>query len=229
MTDVGKTIDYELLSSRRFGWVQFDVTSAVKYAMGPIMRIRDTLLKLSVVQIQRMEEDQLEFALSKRDTKEPILVVYSDEKLPSNAIVTKSNRSNGLLEEYQFNQIKNNRVKKRVKRSEGKSGCYREDMIVDIQKIGWDGFILQPPVFNIYRCSGACQDLAASLEGTRTNHAVIQAYMSVLGRGENTQAPCCSPIKLESQHFLVIEKRHPQVIVKLKSFTDVIVRSCGCL
>ena len=260
---IGKSIDAKSLNSIRFGWVKFDVTSAVKYAMRPKFQIRDILLKLSVVGTQRKgKEDKPEFAFNKLDTEEPILVVYTDDNRAPKTFATNSKASGVSLEEY-ISKLKTIRARKRIKRhikkSEKKLDCHREDMIVDFNRIGWSKIILHPTKFNAYRCSGSCHGSKSQfnkikrtfesnckntkvknfqsgrattlqMKEMRTNHELIQKTISEMeGNFPASSASCCQPKELESLTFLVVEQHSPQVIVNIKSFDDVVVKSCSCL
>ena len=235
LLDTGASIANKRLESKKFGWVQFDVTSAVKYALRRRSQVREILLKLSVFEIQgRENEDKLEFAFSKRDMKEPILVVYTDSKLRPEPTFIASNKSDFSLEDY-VAQMKGigigKRSKKRLRRHEKPVGCHREDMFVDFRKMGMDWLIIKPLEFNAYRCSGTCKVDLSLADGTATNHAVIQSVFSNIKHvGTTVPLPCCSPKELESRNFLVVDKpgQKPPV-VKLVTFTAIVAKSCGCL
>ena len=216
-----ESIDDKLLSSKGFGWVRFDVTSAIKHASLPKPGVRDTLLKLSVAQVQQKQETfKLKFVFNKNDTKEPILVVYSDHtrSLQTTAIEHRKPAAKAP------SHIGGADTKKRVKRNEN---CHREDMTVDTEKLGWKKTILEPKKFNAYRCSGSCSE---SPSNNKTNHAVIQAYVSQLKHGDSVvDMPCCSPLELKPKYFLIIQQRTPEVIVKLEELSKITVTSCGCL
>ena len=219
-----KSTDEKLLSSKGRGWVKFDVTSAAKLEISSRFLMKDVLLKLSVLQIQsKQKEDKLEFALNENDKNEPILVMYTDDKISPNAVVSEKRTADMNLQEY-LTKGKGNGSKRRVKRSVKRSvNCHRENMMVDVKKIGWKE-IIQPALFNAYRCSGKCSAFAS---GNKTNHALIQATISELKpAGIRVEPPCCTPWDFESKEFLVLE--NPKV-VRLQTFSNIVVKSCGCL
>ena len=212
-----KSVDNKLLSSRGFGWVQFDVTSVVR----PKVRSRDPLLKLSLELVQtKQEELKPEFAFRENEIKEPVLVVYTDEKQHNEPRTTKRRQSNGSLQEH-IAKVNTTGTKRRFKRSES---CHRKDMVVNLRQLRFDelGFV-QPLQFNAYRCSGSC---SAFTSANKTGHAIIQALISELK--EKVDAPCCSPWELGPQRFLVIEKHIPKLVVALKPIYNIVVKSCGC-
>ena len=221
---IKKSVDEKLLSSKGFGWQQFDVTQAVKHALRPKFLVRDILLKLSVAQVQRKQQKvKFKFVFDKNHIKEPLLVVYTDEEEQPSSTFTKRSNADVRLDRY-ASSVKTAGTRKLIKRSEEKSTCHRADMVVDIDKIGWDR-IVQPRKFNAYRCSGTCKVHPSSLV-IKSNHAIIQTVLSDLS---DIDPPCCSPKELQSRNFLVIEKQEPRPILKLKQYTRVVVKSCACL
>ena len=205
------------LSSKGFGWVQFDVTTAVKHLFSRKPFIKEMMLDFSVVQVKRNTgEVKFEFVFNKNDVREPILIVYTDEK--RNSLVT---GKKGKIPKNYVSLMARSRSRSRVKRSEN---CQRKDMWIETQKLLWD-FILQPEKFNAYRCDGTC---SASPSGLKTNHAIIQAYISELtsASGQVT-SPCCSPLKLEPRTFLMVDKQTKTI--KMQEFSNIAVTSCACL
>ena len=223
---IKKTINNKLLSSNESGWIQFDVTSAVKDAVHLKSLRKNILLKLSVEQAQSKQlEHKLELALSEKDIEEPILVVYTDSKQTLESTPSVRKTADVSLETY-LTQIKATSTRKREARTIKESdNCHRENMLVDLKEMGWHKLFVKPLNFNAYRCRGTC---SATPSKNKSNHAIIQAHISELSEEAKVDAPCCSPRELEPMDFLIIEKKTPKTIITLKSFSDVVVKSCGC-
>ena len=219
-----KYIDGKLLSSKGYGWVQFDVTSAVKYALFPKFSIKNILLKLSVLQVQRKQEElQFEFAFGEDDVKEPHLVVFTEDKRdaqpPTQPTFMRDKPTFGT--EENFSNKKDSDIRERVKRS---VKCRRENMFADLENLFRRKFVIRPLNLEVYKCSGTC-----SLYNPSTFHALVQAHVSeLMPAGAKAHPPCCAPRELESKRLLIVDQHNVKNSI-LKLFPDVVVKKCGCL
>ena len=217
-----KLLTSKLVYSGGFGWETFDLTTAVRqWVMTP-----DTNKGILVI-IKKSVPYQaaIDFDTGHHPKHEPILVVYSDENIGNNATTTSSN-NNYVPDE--MDRYKRQRMRRQV----GKSGCKRVDMMVDVSTItAWNLFILQPRLFNAYRCDGKCGAYPSKEEGSRTHHATIQAILSELEpkRLANVKPPCCAPRELEPLTLLLFDIVKGSEIVKLQTLKDMVVTKCGCL
>ena len=205
-----------------YGWEQFPLTDVIKGWIG-----KSGLNKGLKVQIRKIFPGQKGFTFAEATDKnrEPILVINSNDYRPFK-IQKPANLTAGTTS---VTSEKKNRI--RQGRDSLHSMCERRDMIVDVNKISWNNWILEPKVFNLYRCVGHCGVYNSKTSGEQTNHATMQAVLAETGlhSGSKVDLPCCAPRKLEPMAMLLYEKYGSTVVVKLKSLDNMIVSSCACL
>ncbi|CAB3369231.1 Hypothetical predicted protein [Cloeon dipterum] len=100
--------------------------------------------------------------------------------------------------------------------------CRRHNLYVNFEHVGWNDWIVAPPGYDAFFCSGACPS-TLSAHHNSTNHAVIQNMMHLI----NIQipAPCCVPTELSSISMLYLDEDSKVV---LKNYKDMAVIGCGC-
>uniref|UniRef100_A0A1A8J2W5 Nodal-related 2 n=2 Tax=Nothobranchius kuhntae TaxID=321403 RepID=A0A1A8J2W5_NOTKU len=103
-----------------------------------------------------------------------------------------------------------------------KSPCYRVDLIVDFNQIGWGSSIISPKRFNAYRCEGSCQGPLGE-DANPIDHAYMQGLLNYF-HPERVVAPCCAPTKMSSLSMLYFDNGQ----VLLRHHEDMIVEECGC-
>uniref|UniRef100_H2Z6V4 TGF-beta family profile domain-containing protein n=1 Tax=Ciona savignyi TaxID=51511 RepID=H2Z6V4_CIOSA len=102
--------------------------------------------------------------------------------------------------------------------------CHRKRLHVSFRDLGWESFVLAPPDYAAYRCSGGCA-FPLNAHTNATNHAIIQSLVSTVVSTSTVPMPCCSPTKLLSLAFLYQDEAQN---VLYKKFKDMVVLSCGC-
>ena len=217
-----KLLGSKMLSSRGFGWHTIDLKHAVKeWVTKP-----DTNKGFKII-IKGMNpaasKPGIQFIMNRNDHREAILVVYSDDKQSKRKASNATDSATTVQE--------NNLLNRRRSRHVLESGCRRVDMMVDIAKINWDRWILQPRFFNAYRCSGECGTFSSQQRKHQTNHATVQAILSETQSrsSRDVKSPCCAPKELESMAMLLFEQVGGSVLLKLQTLDDIIVKSCACL
>lgn len=127
---------------------------------------------------------------------------------------------------------KKNKSKKRKNKSKTKKPnhrskikhCQREILNVNFTNLGWEDWIIAPPGYSAYRCSGECGfPLIANMNAT--NHAIVQSLVHVLQPKMKLPKPCCSPITLDAISVLYFNDNSNVVY---KKYRDMVVKSCGC-
>ena len=217
-----KLISNKLISSVGFGWTSFNLKDAVsKWVQKP-----DTNKGIKV-QIQLFtpgtDGRRIKFGTNKHRNREPILVVYTDNG--------RNNSTQNAGDDKNELNPNNKLAKRRRQRSSTESGCNRVDMVVDIEKIKWDRWILQPRTFNAYRCKGTCGVYSSSQTQHQTNHATVQAILHEMNSEAGTaiDPPCCAPRTLGSLTLLIYEVVGGSVVVKLRNLDNMVVKTCGCM
>ncbi|XP_075462642.1 bone morphogenetic protein 3 [Ascaphus truei] len=102
--------------------------------------------------------------------------------------------------------------------------CARRYLKVDFADIGWIDWIIYPPSFDAYYCSGACKfPMPKSLKPS--NHATIQSIARAVGVVPGIPDPCCVPQKMSSLTVLFVDENDNVV---LKNYPNMKVESCAC-
>jgi len=101
--------------------------------------------------------------------------------------------------------------------------CNVQTLEVDMEHVGWGRRIISPKSFHANFCSGSCSFPLSQGENP-TNHATV---LSILARrqGMELPEPCCVPRKMESLTMLFFDEDGSVV---LKTYPQMIVKSCGC-
>ena len=204
-------------------WHSFDVTDTVKKWVSNPTSNKGFKVMVKRLLVPDDPSCDIKFATNQHGAKEPILVVYSGDGKQGNKSTT-----------VNINLTKNKNAKlsnRRKKRLSTVSGCNKVDMWVDVEKISWDRWILQPKVFNAFRCSGSCAVYSSQQSESQTNHATVQAIVSEIQptSGTKISSPCCAPKELDSMSMLFYERTGTSFVVKLQTLDEMIVRSCACL
>lgn len=110
--------------------------------------------------------------------------------------------------------------KKQHRRGES---CRRKSMKVNFKQVGWDSWIVAPPEFNAYYCDGLCR-IPLGQHMNVTNHAIVQAMINSVSPTK-APGPCCVPTELEQISLLYFDEYG---VVKLKAYTSMVAKSCGC-
>ncbi|XP_018605427.2 bone morphogenetic protein 10-like [Scleropages formosus] len=112
----------------------------------------------------------------------------------------------------------------RVRRNAQNSPCKRAPMYVDFKDIGWDSWILAPPGYEAYKCSGICS--YPLLEHvTPTKHAMVQTLVN-LKSPERASRACCVPTKLKPISLLYLDDTG--VMTYKAKYESMVVAECGC-
>ncbi|KAI1284915.1 Bone morphogenetic protein 4 [Halotydeus destructor] len=137
---------------------------------------------------------------------EPVLVTYSSDE-PEQVALDRVKRAYG-----------------RKHRRKGKKDlCRRHSLYVDFSDVGWNDWIVAPPGYQAYYCSGECPFPMPEHMNT-TNHAIVQSLVNDV----NPMAvpkPCCIPTELSAISMLYVDE-YDKVV--LKNYQDMVVEGCGC-
>jgi len=144
--------------------------------------------------------------------RQPLLVTYADDPHATDRKTSASATS----------QRKRKRSTRRGRKSR-RSACRRRRMYVDFAEVEWDDWIIAPPGYHAYVCTGACPMMLAD-HLNATNHAQVQSLLhSVSSR--LVPAPCCVPTALSSISMLYVDEDDKVV---LRNYRDMVVEACGC-
>lgn len=143
--------------------------------------------------------------------QQPLLFTYTDDgknKEPSESIVQRRARRAS--------------ARNKLRRKDGKELCRRHELYVDFTEVGWNDWIVAPPGYKAYYCSGDCP-FPLSDHLNSTNHAVVQTLMNSVHPLAVPKA-CCVPTSLNSMSMLYLDENK----VVLKNYQDMAVLGCGC-
>ena len=147
-------------------------------------------------------------------------------------LVTYSNDMKEGVETKRSERVKSERVKRasgsgerhRKHRRKGRRDfCRRHPLYVDFSDVGWTDWIVAPPGYQAYFCSGECPYPLDDHLNT-TNHAIVQTLVNSVSP---TLVPrsCCIPTELSAISMLYVDENDKVV---LKSYQDMVVEGCGC-
>ncbi|XP_037794864.1 bone morphogenetic protein 10-like isoform X2 [Penaeus monodon] len=113
--------------------------------------------------------------------------------------------------------------RRKGKRRRAKNACKRKPLKVDFEDIGWHKWIIAPPAYEAYQCSGKCfYPLPSHLSPTK--HAVVQNLVHSLHPDRASRA-CCVPTLLGPISLLYLENNIPTFKY---DYDDMVVLECGC-
>lgn len=101
--------------------------------------------------------------------------------------------------------------------------CQRHPLYVDFLDVGWNDWIVAPPGYHAFYCTGECPFPIADHLNT-TNHAIVQTLMNSVNSDDVPRA-CCVPTTLNPISMLFMNE-HSKVV--LKNYQDMVVDGCGC-
>ncbi|KAI5609923.1 bone morphogenetic protein 15 precursor, partial [Silurus asotus] len=112
---------------------------------------------------------------------------------------------------------------KRPKNGVGKNQCKLHSYRVTFRDLGWDHWIIAPPMYNPRYCMGDCPRIL-HYGYNSPNHAIVQTVISELGVAD-IPLPSCVPYKYKPISVLMMEKNGSIVY---KEYEDMIAESCTC-
>uniref|UniRef100_A0A8C4QM36 TGF-beta family profile domain-containing protein n=1 Tax=Eptatretus burgeri TaxID=7764 RepID=A0A8C4QM36_EPTBU len=221
-------------------WHSFDVTLAVRRWA----RTDRTRHHLEVHLISGGHPGSL--SLGREPGSEPLLLVFSDDRAGHgvdevNELVAREkgaaeqllhdteNSSAALaeiLEEVLDVQIPDVAFEPlpRTRRHAKRNFCKRTSLYVNFKEIGWDSWIIAPPGYEAYECTGQCHfPLTDHLSPTK--HAIVKTLMH-LSHPERVAKACCVPTKLDSISILYRDKAG--VFTYKYKYEGMMVAECGC-
>ena len=101
--------------------------------------------------------------------------------------------------------------------------CKRHSMEVDFESVGWNDWIVAPPGYDAFMCSGECR-FPLPEHANATNHAVVQTLVNGIHPSVVPQA-CCVPTELSPISMLYLDEYEKVV---LKNYDNRVVEGCGC-
>lgn len=138
---------------------------------------------------------------------EPLLFTYTDDgKSKSSSLVGRLRRG----------------VRKH-KRKDGREHCRRHELYVKFEDVGWDDWILAPPGYDAFYCSGDCP-FPLSDHFNSTNHAIVQTLVNSVFPNTAPKA-CCVPTALAPISMLYLDEEN---MITLKNYDDMSIMGCGC-
>lgn len=150
--------------------------------------------------------------VSRRDWKkmEPLLFTYTDD-----------GKSKSSSHESSVGRLK--RGIRKHKRKDGREHCRRHELYVKFEDVGWDDWILAPPGYDAFYCSGDCP-FPLSDHFNSTNHAIVQTLVNSVFPNTAPKA-CCVPTALAPISMLYVDEENKVI---LKNYDDMSILGCGC-
>lgn len=149
--------------------------------------------------------------------QQPLLMTYSDDGRHKPRSVRDAVATTGNM------PPRSRRAPGRSRSKRPRNICQRFPLYVDFSDVGWSDWIVAPPGYDAYYCSGECQFPIADHLNT-TNHAIVQTLVNSISPTSVPKA-CCVPTQLSSICMLYLDD---QSKVVLKNYQDMTVVGCGC-
>ncbi|XP_051961958.1 bone morphogenetic protein 10-like [Xyrauchen texanus] len=112
----------------------------------------------------------------------------------------------------------------RIRRNAKGNQCKKNSLYVDFKDIGWDSWILAPPGYEAFECTGMCT-YPMTKHVTPTKHAIVQTLVS-LKSPQRVSKACCVPTKLDPISLLYLDDAG--VVTYQYKFEGMVVAECGC-
>lgn len=220
---ITRLLDTRLVESWRTNWESFDIRPAVlKWREAPhrnhglevhiqghgraLPALTDSSAEQPHVRLRR----SLNTSEKQWQKQKPLLVTYSDD-------ATSSSKSRSK---------RRARHKKRSRswsKKHRKDECRRHHLYVDFGDVGWNDWIVAPPGYEAFYCSGECGFPLPEYINT-TNHAIVQTLVHSVSP-QAVPKPCCVPTELSPISMLYLDESEKVV---LKNYQDMVVVGCGC-
>ncbi|XP_060639862.2 bone morphogenetic protein 2-like [Anolis sagrei] len=236
-----KLLCSRLLSLLGSGWEVFSVTQAVH----DLVSEEDNGLGL-VVTVDGLPDLGSDLGLdptvrfaSGRDhhsSRKPMLVLFAQDDSPAAPLPSRVSRDVAWpLPAPSLNRIRGSRSAEVSVWAEEESDsppapgpCRRLPLVVEVEDLGWGGWVISPRGVGAYQCRGGCPfPLGAGLRPS--NHAVLRSIARALRPPgpRAPPAPCCVPDALLPINLLYFDGGDRDNVV-LKQFPDMVAASCGC-
>ena len=222
---VSRLIDTRVVDSSRTKWESFDIHSAVvRWRQKPRENhgLQVTITSLDSrpsgghhVRLRRSlssSERHVSLTDGQWAEQEPFMVAYSEDS--------------GAAERRRTKRGARSRHRKRSRshqRKRKKGECRRHPLYVDFSDVGWDDWIVAPPGYRAFYCSGECGFPLPEYMNA-TNHAIVQTLVHSVNPAD-VPRPCCVPTELSPISLLYVDEHDK---VTLKNYQDMVVRGCGC-
>ncbi|XP_060530406.1 protein decapentaplegic-like [Cylas formicarius] len=211
---IKRIVDNKFINSRGNANVKLDITDAVQRWLqnpsanhGVIVHVLGT-----------NQEPHVRIRRSFKDTDDswqqvqPILYLFTDDRQQQDRV-----KGADLL------RRRRRGTRKHLRRKEDNAPCSRHEMYVDFSVVGWSDWIVAPPGYDAYYCSGECNFPLADHLNT-TNHAIVQTLVNSVNPSK-VPKPCCIPTQMNSISMLYLDDENKVV---LKNYKEMVVIGCGC-
>uniref|UniRef100_A0A3P8VPB2 Bone morphogenetic protein 10 n=1 Tax=Cynoglossus semilaevis TaxID=244447 RepID=A0A3P8VPB2_CYNSE len=112
----------------------------------------------------------------------------------------------------------------RIRRNAKVNHCKKQSLYVEFKDIGWDSWILAPPGYDAYECTGVCS-FPLTKHVTPTKHAIVQTLVNINSPQKAARA-CCVPTKLDPISLLYLDETG--VVTYKYKFEGMVVAECDC-
>lgn len=211
-----RVIDSKKVFTHQNGTVKMDVTPAVeRWLQNPEQNhgLLVVVKPLSASSSVNTKHLRLKRDLDRKDWRsvEPVLFTFTDDE--------KYNSKSSSLD----NIKRSKRAVRKHKRKDGREHCRRHELYVDFADVGWNDWIVAPPGYDAFYCSGDCP-FPLSDHFNSTNHAIVQTLVNSVFPNTAPKA-CCVPTALAPISMLYVDEENNIV---LKNYQDMSILGCGC-
>ncbi|CAL8072376.1 unnamed protein product [Orchesella dallaii] len=210
-------------------WLTFDVFPAISRWMASANHTKSNHgISIQMMGLNGEPYEKIDEAIkfNMKVKSDAILFTYSDDghnakRRSKRDAKTISRKYRNAQQHHYQHQARRRRPHKHKNRR--RNLCSKKPMFVDFTDVGWNDWIVAPPGYQAFFCSGECPfPMAEHLNAT--NHAVIQALINSMNPAL-VPPPCCVPNKYSSLSLLYTDSSDRIV---LKNYNEMVVDSCGC-
>ncbi|XP_070545654.1 bone morphogenetic protein 10-like [Ptychodera flava] len=208
------------------GWQTMDISETVRNWAKDQSSVHNLLLR--VENIAEIAAGDIWIDMNEAEKREPILVVFSNDRSPGRRIERLEERQE--LIDHEFNigfskkKEKLNPVQRMRRAASLKNLCRKRPLHVNFKDIKWDDWIIAPQSYEAFQCAGKCS-FPLPAHWSPTKHAIVQTLMHSVDPSLSSRA-CCVPTKLDPVSILYYDEQG--VVTYKYKYEGMVVAECGC-
>ena len=208
----------DLLNLSGGGWKSTDVTNKVK-------TWHKRRHKENTIHVYREgQEDDISSRNLHKILQAPFLVVHSRTNI-------KHAKSSQHEDENEAASLSKPDQRFHYPRSSSSQSCRMKKLEFKTSEIGWERSILANSNLKVNRCEGVC-DARIGGNKNKTWNARFRAILASMEKTEDGKPitlPCCAPVDFTPVKLLSIKDVEGRKVTELKTFPNMVVKSCGCV
>lgn len=200
------------------GWVTLDITACMQqWITHPASNQGIYLTVTRKSMLKEVDLDEIGVLYDETEELKPFAVAFLHSETQ---IVLRAARALGPTSPNTLEHL----VASFQARSRSDDNCRRHTMTISFKSLNWQDWVVAPDGYTAHYCYGECNFPLMS-HMNATNHAILQSLVHILDPYRFPK-PCCAPTLFNNMSLLYfLDEEH----VTLQKYTDLLVKSCGCL